>query len=337
VSDNLNALQWDGSDGYYEVYYLSATDQITGLGLWIRYTMRAPVEGNGQAAEAMLWFMAMQADGEVLAAYKQVLPIADLNYTPRPFSLRIGESLLTDFGMQGSVEGAEWDLSWQPSLEGYEHVHPIAQKLKVAKTVMELPHADLTVSGTVSFDGKSYELKEARGGQAHLHGTKHAARWAWLHCNDLIAASTSEREVGSFIDAVSVFVPRLGAERGPATPVVGRFKGSDFVVNHPVSVFRTDSTFDQGGWRFSSSDGRRKIEASVTTDGQQLVGVTYTDPDGDKAYCYNSETVSLKIELFERAKRRSPWLLTETYSADRTAHYEYAQRVPLSNQVLHLK
>ena len=43
---NPNVLQWDGTPGHYEVYYLSATDPASGIGLWIRYTMVAPIAGD---------------------------------------------------------------------------------------------------------------------------------------------------------------------------------------------------------------------------------------------------------------------------------------------------
>ena len=42
-----NALQWNRQPGHYEVYYLTLTDPQTGLGVWIRYTMLAPVSPAG--------------------------------------------------------------------------------------------------------------------------------------------------------------------------------------------------------------------------------------------------------------------------------------------------
>ena len=33
----------------------------------------------------------------------------------------------------------------------------------------------------------------------------------------------------------------------------------------------------------------------------QLAGVTYHDPDGQLAYCYNSETASVRLEVQERS------------------------------------
>ena len=47
-----NALRWDGAPGHYEVYYLTLTDPASGVGLWIRYTMVAPLAETGRAARA---------------------------------------------------------------------------------------------------------------------------------------------------------------------------------------------------------------------------------------------------------------------------------------------
>jgi hypothetical protein len=61
-----------------------------------------------------------------------------------------------------------------------------------------------------------------------------------------------------------------------------------------------------------------------------LVGVTYHDPDGDLAYCYNSEVASMRLSLWDRPSRgRVGWVLRETLVADGTAHFEYAQRTPV--------
>src|ERR1700730_10265364 len=223
-----NALRWDGAPGHYEVYYLSLTDPRSGVGLWIRYTMLAPAQPSEEATCA-LWVMAMdpRVDGGELLARKATLPISALAATAQPFTLRIGEALLDDHGMRGGVEDASWDLRWEPRLPPYHHVHPALRAARVARTVLTLPHADLAVAGTVSLAGRELVLDGARGGQAHLWGSKHAGRWAWAPCTDLCTPQCGPiRDM--FIDAVSVFVPHLGREVGPSTPVVGRFLGSDF-------------------------------------------------------------------------------------------------------------
>jgi hypothetical protein len=320
MASNLNVLQWDGTPGHYEVYYLSATDPASGIGIWIRYTMVAPLRG---VATCSLWFMAMDPAGDVRVGRKVSFPIERLVAEPDPFRLTIADSEISDRGMAGGFEDVAWELRWEPG-KAYEHVHPLLRRARVAKTVLVLPHADVSVDGTVSFGGRELTLEGARGGQAHLWGSKHANRWAWVHCNDF----TGHR--GAFVDGVSVFVPRFGREIGPSTPVVGRFLDDDFVANGPLAVTRAPSRFALTSWHFEAVAGKRRIVCEVDAPRPSLVGVTYTDPDGDLAYCYNSEASSIRVSVFDKAWHgRFPWLLRETLEAPGRAHFEYAQREPV--------
>jgi len=320
-----NGLRWDGGPGHYEVYYLSATDPATGLGLWIRYTLRAPADVAGECA---LWFMAMDRDGSRFAR-KASHPIEDLEAQDDPFHLTLAGADLSDRGMAGGVDGASWELSWEPSLPAAEHVHPLLQRAGIAKTILVLAHPDLAITGTVRFDGRELTLDGARGGQAHLWGSKHAARWAWAHANDLRGLD-GERRPEAYVDGVSVYVPRFGRELGPSTPVVGRFGGEDFRSTSPLDVARNASRFGLTTWRFEARDGRRKVVGEVDAPRESLVGVTYHDPDADLAYCYNSEVASMRLFVWDRTARgRFGWTLRDTLVADGTAHFEYAQRTPV--------
>jgi hypothetical protein len=330
---NANALQWDGSPGHYEVYYLSATDPLSGVGLWIRYTMVAPLEGD---ATCSLWLMAMDPTGAANLGRKASFPIERLDASADPFRLRIADAEITDHGMQGAFEDVSWDLRWEPRLPAYEHVHPLLRKAKVAKTVLVLPHADLAVSGTVTLPGRSLSLADARGGQAHLWGSKHAARWSWAHCNDFVSAEGEPRP-DTFFDGVSVFVPRMGREMGPNTPIVARIQGEDFTVTSPLKVVRVPSQFALTSWSFEAVDGKRKLMGEVDAPRESLVGVTYHDPDGALAYCYNSEAASMRLGVWDKTSRgRSPWMLRDTLVADGRAHFEYAQREPVDGLTLHV-
>lgn len=327
---NANALRWDGAAGHYEVYYLSATDPGSGLGLWIRYTLHAPVHGPTECA---LWFMAMDRNG-LRVARKATYPIAELRAESDPFRITLAGADLSDRGMAGGFDDVAWELSWVPSLPAAEHVHPLLTRAKVAKTELVLAHPDLEVTGTVSVEGRTITLDGARGGQAHLWGSKHAARWAWVHANDL-RGPDGERRPDTYLDAVSVFVPRLGRELGPSTPVVGRFGGEDFRATDPIRVVRTASTFGPTSWRLDARDGARRLVAEVDAPRETLVGVGYRDPDGDAAYCYNSEVASLRLFVWHRT-RGSGWTLRDTLTADGTAHFEYAQRAPVAGAPLHI-
>ena len=321
---NLNVLQWDGTPGHYEVYYLSATDPATGIGLWIRYTMVAPIGNPPTHATCSLWFMAMDPGGDVRLGRKLSYPVEQLVADPEPFRLQIADSELSDRGMAGGFDDVSWELRWEPS-KAYEHVHPLLRRGRIAKTVLTLPHADLAVDGTVAFDGRELTLARARGGQAHLWGSKHANRWAWVHCNDFPGHN------GAFVDGVSVFVPRFGREIGPSTPVVGRLLDEDFVANGPAAVVRAPSTFGLTSWNFEATARKRRIVCEVRATRESLVGVTYYDPDGQLAYCYNSEASSMRVSVYDKSRRGgSPWMLRETLESDGRAHFEYAQREPVA-------
>jgi hypothetical protein len=322
---NANVLQWDGAPGHYEVYYLSATDPSTGLGLWIRYTLHAPLHGPAQCS---LWFMAMDRNGSRFAR-KGTYPISDLTAEGDPFRVTLAGADLSDRGMAGDLDGAMWELLWEPSLPAAEHVHPLVRRAGVAQTQLVLAHPDLAVRGTVRFDGHEFALDDARGGQAHLWGTKHAVRWTWAHANDLRGLD-GERRRGTYLDGVSVFVSRLGRELGPSTPIVGRFDGEDFRSTDPVRIIRNTSRFGLSTWHFEARDGRRRLVGEVDAPRETLVGVTYHDPDGDAAYCYNSEVATMRLFVWDRSARgRFGWTLRDTLLADGTAHFEYAQRTPV--------
>jgi hypothetical protein len=330
-----NALQWGGKPGHYEVYYLTVTDPRTGVGLWIRYTMLAPLGSTGQPATCALWFLAMdpRPQSRRTLARQATFPIAELRGESDPFRLLVAGASLSDRGMAGEFEDVAWKLSWEPATRHYEHVHPALRRARVAQTVLVLRHGDIAITGQVSMSGEKLELSGARGGQAHLWGSKHARRWAWVHCNDF-ATLDGEPRPGTLVDAVSVVVSRLGREVGPSTPVVGRIDGQDFSSTSPLRVVRNESTFALTGCRFEAIDGRRKVIGEVDADRDLLAGVTYHDPDGELAYCYNGETASIRMHIHERARRVGGWAHRETLVASGRAHFEYAQRTPISDLVL---
>jgi hypothetical protein len=338
MDDAANELCWDGSPGHYEVYYLSATDPDSGVGLWLRYTMLAP-QSPDEEASCALWVMAMDPDAESssssLFARKLTLPITALDVTAEPFELRIGEATLNGQGMSGSFQDVSWDLRWHGDLGAYHHVHPLLRRARVAKTVLVLPRPDLSVYGTVCLGDRVLRLDGARGGQAHLWGSKHAARWAWVHANDLRTPG-GERVPDSFLDAVSVFVPRLGRELGPSTPLVARFAGEDFICTSPLRVMRNHSRFGLTHWNLQAQTAERRLTVEVNAPRERLLGVTYQDPDGQLAYCYNTEIASLRLYLWERSgsRGRPDWRLSHELLAPSLAHFEYAQREPLTGMPL---
>ncbi|MFN8203440.1 MAG: hypothetical protein U0S48_12780 [Solirubrobacteraceae bacterium] len=321
----LNAMRWDGSAGHYEVWYVTLTDPASGVGVWIRLTMVAPLAGE---ATCSLWVLAMDPRGD-LVGRKATHPVQRLTANAKPFRVTIAGAHLDDRSTAGAFEDVAWDLRWAPG-RAYEHVHPVLRRARVARTVLALPHGDVLVHGSVSLPGgRDLRIASARGGQAHLWGAKHAQRWAWAHAGDFTDQDGAPVP-DTFVDGVSVYVPRFGREVGPSTPIVGRFLGEDFASRSPRRVLANRSAIGLTGWRFEARDGARRIVGTVDARRDQLAGVTYHDPDGDLAYCYNTEVASAHLSVFDRAASgRRDWLLRQTLLSNGRAHFEYAQREPV--------
>ena len=75
----------------------------------------------------------------------------------------------------------------------------------------------------------------------------------------------------------------------------------------------------------------QRSSARSTRRARTLVGVTYHDPDGELAYCYNSEVASMRLNVWDRDARGRARLdaARRRWSADGRAHFEYAQRAPV--------
>jgi hypothetical protein len=329
ISRAANTLRWNGRPGHYEVYYLTLTDPVTGLGCWIRYTLLAPDEG---APSCALWFLVMDPANGVTAR-KQTFPIAQLTAHADPFRLEIGPGALGDGVAVGELEDAAWSLRWSPG-RSYDHVRPALRPL--ASTIVCLPHGDLALTGQIRCRDRTVDLDGVRGAQAHLWGSRHAGRWAWARCGDFQIAS-GEQAADTFVDGVSVRVNRFGRELGPFTLLVGRIDGEDFASTSPWHAVRNASSFGPDGWQFEAIDGRRKLIGEVRADPRALAGVTYHDPDGQPAYCYNSEIASMRLGLYEQTGGRSAWRHATTLEGGGRAHFEYGQREPLPGSELHLR
>jgi hypothetical protein len=329
TSGDANTLRWNGRPGHYEVYYVTLTDAATGVGYWIRYTLLAPEEG---APSCALWFLAMDpANG--ITARRETFPIAQLTAHSDPFRLEIGSATLADGAAAGELEDVAWSLRWDPG-RTYEHVRPALRP--AASTIYCLPHGDVAFAGQIHHAGRTVHLDGARGAQAHLWGSKHARRWAWARCSDF-RTTGGEHAEDTFVDGVSARVSRFGRELGPFTPVVGRIDGEDFASTTTWRVLKNHSSFSPDRWRFEALGARRKLVGEVEADRRLLAGVTYHDPDGQPAYCYNTETATMRLEVYERTGARSGWRHAAALEGEGCAHFEYAQREPLPGLELHLR
>ena len=323
-----NDLRWTGRPGHYEVYYLTLTDPGTGVGVWIRYTMLAPVASTGEPATAALWFAAMdpRPGRTAVQAQRRTFPIDELETEREPFELQLAGATLSDGAMAGGFDDVSWDLRWTPAPEPYLPINPLLGRLGLAKTVFVLPQANVSIDGSLTIRAERIDLAGVPGAQAHLWGSEHATSWAWAHCNDLATPEGAPVQ-GAFFDGVSALITRFGRTLGPNTPIVGCFDGRPFRSTSPRRILSNASRFDLEGWSFEAVDGARKLTGRVAPAPGQVAGVTYHDPDGREAYCYNGETASVELQISERVGRA--WKPVQTLLSSGRCHFEFGTRTPV--------
>jgi len=328
----LNDLRWDGGTGHYEVWFLTMTDRGSGLGIWIRFAMHAPLDGP---ADCSLWFAAMHRDGTRFGA-REVFPADQLRGEPDPFRLVIGDAELSSRGTAGGFGDVSWELRWTPGDAPGLPVHPLVERAKLAKTMYVIPEPRIAIEGTVTFGGRTVELAGAHGAQAHLWGARHANSWGWAHAADLETLAGTPAP-GDWLDSISVTAPRLGREVGPTTSFVGRLLGEPFSATSPAQVLRSTASSRLTSYRVTAHQRTRRVELEVDAAREALIGVVYDDPDGDKLRCWNSEVADLRCHVWDRTRRGlGGWQLRETLVAPQRACFEYAQRDPIATLPTHI-
>ncbi len=323
--DAANRLRWEqGRSGHYEVYYLTFNHRASGSGFWIRYTMTAPDKGKGDAY-AQIWFSYFnRANPAKNFALKQKYPIGQLKAETTPFRLQIGGNTLENGHADGAISGngheAQWDVSFDPSNTVHLMMPRIFVEKELADTTALVPHLDVCFEGKISVDGEALEFGGDPGCQTHLWGDEHARRWAWAHCNSY------NEDPSAVFEGLSVQIKRAGIMLPPINLLFIRYMGKDYRFTELHRFLSAGGSFDVGHWKFNAALGNVKFKGEMKCRDEDMVSAGYFDPDGEPAYCNNTEVGDSKIEVYKRRNLLSSWKLVDTLTADGTAHMEFASR-----------
>jgi hypothetical protein len=312
-----NAPRWDGeSRGHYEVWYLTLSHPGSARGFWFRYTLEVPSD-PGREPVAERWGFVF-TPGEPAAGGKETCA---LEWPPKGV-MHVGDAVLEDGHAVGEVTGAgvgmAWDLRWEPSPTAMWPIPGWLGRSKVPSTRVVSPSLRARFDGTVRVGDRTFELRGAPGCQTHLWGRQHAARWAWAHC------SAFAEDDGAVLEAVHA-VPLLGrgrpAPRG-ATFLYAEVGGDVLACNAWPWVARASSRVESPRWELRGRTRTARVRAVVEADLAEMAQVTYEDPDGEKAWCCNSEIGRCALEV-ERDDGSFVRL-----TSDGLAHVEFGAREP---------
>jgi hypothetical protein len=320
-----NRMIWDGaSRGHYEVWYLTFNHVASRTGFWIRYTLESPLHG---APYAQLWFAFFDAlDPRNGFALNRRLPIDRLRTQASPFEVAIDEARLHHDRMTGGLDGeghsARWDLSWLPARETHRHLPGVIYRTSFADTRVLSPNLDVPVRGSVTVDGRTFTLDGDPGGQTHVWGRKHAHEWAWGHCN----AFSGRR--GAALETLSVRLRRRGVVLPALTLTTLYLDGEAHRLNGFPHLAWNRGRFGTARYQFIARSADVRLTGEYACRPEDMVLTEYADPDGDPAYCANTEVADLRVTVHRRSRVWRRWQEQARLEADKTGHFEVAGREP---------
>jgi hypothetical protein len=291
-------LRWKGEPGRLEVWYTTLTDPQTGTGFWLHTELVAPTDGGEAFVHG--WAAVFPVSGT---------PVWE-RFGPSPVAGEPTE-------LAGTTATLAWDLrvtdAGGPTLYTFPR-YVWERGLLPAAQVVPAPCAQY--DGTFTAGDQVFALSGAVGASARIYGHGNAKRWGWLH------ADLGGGDVLELVSAVSLR-PGLSA-LPPLTFLQLRVDGHDLSPDPLLGAPLLRARLGLPDWTVSGLVGRRRISVRVHQDPARSVAVPYTDPDGGRATCHNSEVASVKVVL--QGLGRGGWRTEREWHLDGTAHAEIGLR-----------
>jgi hypothetical protein len=306
---------------YYESRFVRANHPRSAQALWLRSTLLLPRSGVPVADS---WVMVFDPDGAANRALKLPFPIDQSEFRYDDWTARVGETSIDDRSAHGSVTGAQrsatWDLQIVPGDEapvklltdrGYK------AKFPTAKTMVRHPLARF--DGSLELDDVALRVDGWTGSVNHNWGRRHTPAYAFGQVCGFDGAPGSSLEVVTAHAAVGPL--SLPA----ATLLVLRHDGREVAVRSVPATRHSRAEYLPFDWSFGARVGDVTVDGEMTAESRDVIGLTYTDTDGDMKFCYNSALATCRIRLSGSgidatelvASRRAMFeILTATRNAD---------------------
>ena len=322
-----NMCRWDGRSGsHYEVWFLTLNHRASQRGFWFRYTLESPVGSLADSRpKAGLWAAAFgRAATDETLGLKREYGIDQFAFEGREdFKLTLGDSFFSSSRAAGrvysGVNSIAWDLRYAPCQTTYHHVSRTLIKLARPSSFVCSPNPDTRFSGTIVVNGKPIVLEDEPGCQSHLWGRKHVDDWVWVHSNAF------ENHPGTVFEGLAARPRRAGRRLPPVQSLYLRHRGEENRFVRLRLAEQWQRKLGMGYWSFSAMNTRVYIEGAAQCRLRDMLQAEYSDPDGERLYCINSEVANLKIRVFRRI-HGVRWRHIETIKSYATAHLEHASR-----------
>ncbi|UOG38621.1 hypothetical protein MAL08_04720 [Leptospira noguchii] len=300
ILSNFNQPRFreNNSKGHYESWFVRANHPNACKAIWIRYTIFSP-KNFPEKAIGELWAIYFDGEKNTRFVSKSEFPIDKCKFHSTPLSIMIGDSELSDSHLKGSAgnkKGSEdffWDLNisnGSPPLflfpeNLYEGSFPKAKVL--------VGNPSVKLNGSLKFGSQIIQISDWVGSHNHNWGSKHTDRYAWGQVVGF------EEDVDSFLELATANL-KIGPFWIPAiTPIVFRFRGKDYQLNHPFTSFRR-AKYRYFDWSFSASSKEIQLKGRIYAEPNDFACLQYWNPPGGWKYCLNSKIAN--AELFVKRK-----------------------------------
>ncbi|GAA2808572.1 hypothetical protein GCM10010441_36570 [Kitasatospora paracochleata] len=307
--------RWDGAAGRTEVWYTTLTDPSDGTGVWLHHELVAPTDGSPPRVHG--W----------VALFPPAGPVEHARYGPLPWpadpphSTPVDPSVPGERRLRGTAGPYSWDLTERPTGKPLYTFPRWAWRHGVLPAAQMLPAATSRYAGTLTGPGGVLHLDGAPGASARIYGHGNARRWAWLHADlgggDVleVVAAVSTRPLLRRLPPLVFLRLRRGGRTWPRRalrPAVGL-----------LGLDRFRAELGLPTWSVTGRAGLRRLRVTVHQPEARTLAMEYTDPDGSRAVCRNSEAADAEVVLerwWGRWRDEARWVL------DGTAHAEVGDR-----------
>ncbi len=274
---------------YYESRFIRANHPRRAQAIWLRWTLLLPKPGD---AAADVWVMLFDPDGGGNRALKVPHPLTDADYLSDPWSARIADSVIDDGHARVAVDGASCDLTIASGDERAVKLltdRAYAARFPTAKTQVRHPLA--RYDGTVGIGDVTVAVESWTGSVNHNWGSRHTPAYAFGQVCGFNDHPESSLEVVTARAAVGPL--RLPA----ATLFVLRHAGWEVAVRSVLAAQRTHGSYEPFHWSFGGRADGFELRGEIRADPGDVIGLTYTDTNGEAKYCYNSALADCRIWL----------------------------------------
>ncbi|WP_231988685.1 hypothetical protein [Mycobacterium sp. 1274761.0] len=274
---------------YYESRFIRANDPDRARALWLRWTLLMPTTG---APVADSWVMLFDPDGAGNRALKQPFPIDQADFGDETWTACIGATCIDDHAASGTVTGARWDLQITPGDEAPVKLltdRAYKARFPAAKTMVRHPLARF--DGHIELHHADVQVDRWTGSVNHNWGRRHTPAYAFGQVCGFDDAPESSLEIVTARAAIGpVSLPA-------ATLLVLCHDGRQLAARSMLDARHTRGEYRPFSWSFGARLGDVTVDGEITASPGDIIGLTYTDTNGEPKYCYNSALATCRIRL----------------------------------------